>query len=141
MRRGLLLFVPLLMAQSQPPLVPEGIHSAATERPNLCGLAAASVAELERKIMGDPAFREENSNERYRVFNRRTDFVQFVFPRPGFLTFPMATCMKLNQVGEGPVTMTRQMHCMGTRDQCDRLFIQWNEHDNELRQSVNRRRD
>ena len=137
MRKLVLMCAPLLMAQAAPrPLVPEGIHAPATEQPHLCGFTAANVAELQANIVKDPNFREENSNERYRVFNREKDFVQFVFPRPGFLPFPMATCMQLTQVSDGPVTMTRQLHCMGTREECDRIFIEWNDHDNEVRQGL-----
>ena len=137
MRKVVLLFAPLLMAQAAPqPLVPEGIHRPATEQPHLCGFTAASVDALQQKITSDPSFHEHNSNERYRVFNREADFVQFVFPRPGFLSFPMATCMHLTQASDGTVNMSRQLHCAGTRDECDRIFVQWNDHDNEVRRGL-----
>jgi hypothetical protein len=136
MRRAIILLTPLLMAQSEPaPLVPEGIHSDGTEQPQLCGFAAANLAELQRTIVSDPSFREENSNNSYRVFNRKQDFVQFVFPRPDFLSFPMATCIRVVP-RDGGSTINRQMHCEGTRTECDEIFIQWNEHDKQVQRSL-----
>jgi hypothetical protein len=126
------------MAQAEPPLVPEGIHSPATQQPKLCGFTAANLTDLQQKIMSDPGFREENSNDRYRVFNRQEDYIQFVFPRPGFLEFGMATCMKLVQTSAG-TTMERSMHCEGTRAECDKIFIEWEEHDKEVRQSLHQK--
>ena len=136
MRQFVLLLAPFLMAQTEPqPLVPEGIHSPSTEAPNLCGLTAAGVDALQQKVMSDRGFREENSDDHYRVFNREGDFVQIVFPRPGYLSFPMVTCIQLFEDSNG-TTVRRQMHCGGTREQCDRIFLEWNAHDNEVRQSL-----
>ena len=141
MRRIFVFCIPILMAQTAPtPLVPEGIHNLAAEQPHLCGFTAANVGALERQITADPSFREENSTDRYRVFNRDQDFVQFAFPRPGFLNFPMATCIKVSPAPDGTSSIKRELHCGGTREECDRIFIEWNDHDTQVRQGLESQR-
>ena len=137
MRRIYLVCAPLLMAQTAPqPLVPEGIHQSATEQPHLCGFTAANVDALQQKVMRDPGFREENSDDHYRVFNRDRDFIQFVFSRPGFLSFPMATCITVTEAADGTSSIKRELHCSGTREECDRIFIEWSDHDNRIRRDM-----
>ena len=121
MRKLLILVLPALMAQSQPPLVPEGVHSDVEGPPELCG----------------PGVVEEGSTNLYQVFNRAQDFVQFVFPQPGTLAFPKATCRKVIENSDGSILMKREMHCDGSRDECDRVFLQFQELDEQVRRSLN----
>jgi hypothetical protein len=113
------------MAQSQPPLVPEGIHSDAKGPPELCGITGRDLADLERRVVADPSFTEGAGSDLYRVFNRERDFVQFVFPRGSTLTFPMATCRQVVEEANGSVSIRRELQCDGTREQCDRVFLEF----------------
>jgi hypothetical protein len=122
----------VLMAQAPAPRVPEGIHQDVDGPPALCGFAGRDLADLERKVIASPGFVEENSNDRYRVFNRTTDFVQFVFPRAGVLGFPMATCRKVSANPDGTSRISREMRCDGTREECDAIFIQFRELDESI---------
>ncbi len=121
-----------LMAQAPAPRVPEGIHKDDKGPPELCGFTGRDLADLERKVIASPGFVEENSNERYRVFNRTNDFVQFVFPRAGALGFPMATCRKVSENPDGTSSISREMRCDGTREECDDIFIQFRELDESI---------
>ena len=135
MRWLLLLCAPILMAQTPPPLVPEGIHRDADGPSELCGFSAPDVPSLERSIATDPTFIEENSTTEYRVFNRESDFVQFVFPRPGRHKFPMATCRKVTSASGGSF-ITRDLYCGGSRTECDRIFLQFKELDESVRRML-----
>lgn len=137
MRKLLILVLPALMAQSQPPLVPEGVHSDVEGPPELCGFTGSDVADLQRQVLASPGFVEEGSTNLYQVFNRAKDFVQFVFPQPGTLAFPMATCRKVIENSDGSILMKGEMHCDGSRDECDRVFLQFQELDEQVRRSLN----
>lgn len=124
------------MAQSAPaPTVPEGIHNESNGPPELCGFTAPDLAALERKITQDPSFREENSTELYRVFNNTAIFVQFVFPRPGTLGFPMATCRKVTSQPDGTY-ISRNLLCGGSREECDKIFLEFQAIDERVKQEL-----
>ena len=135
MRMLILLLAPLLMAQSEPPLVPESIHSDASGPPELCGLSGRDVADIERKVVDDFSFQEEGSTDKYRVFVRERDFVQFVFPRPATLSFPMATCRKVISQSDGTYVQ-RELHCAGTREECDRIYLEFQALDDKVKQAL-----
>ncbi len=131
----LLVIMPATMAQSQPaPVVAEGIHRDAEGPVDLCGITAPNVTTLEQKVIGDRRFVEENSTELYRVFNREADLVQFVFPRRTTLSFPMATCRKVTANPDGTSTMSREMRCEGGRQECDRVFLEFEALDRQVAQ-------
>lgn len=120
------------MAQSPAPLVPEGIHSNAEGPPELCGFKGRDLRDLERRVMSDANFAEHQGDQEYRVFLNETVMVQFVFPKAGTSVFPMATCRKLFTDSSGGVSMTREMRCEGSREECDRVFLQFQNLDNKL---------
>lgn len=104
--------------------VPDGIHKNRAGPPTLCGITGASLADIERSVLNDRDFVEENSTDQYRVFNRQRDFVQMVFPRPKLHRFAMATCRKVEPSGIGS-TIQRELECDGSREECDAVFLQF----------------
>jgi hypothetical protein len=135
LREAIVILASLWMAQTEPQsLVPEGVHKETDGPPRLCGFTAANLTDLERMILDDRSFREEGSSEQYRVFNRERDFIQFVFPRSAKLGFPMATCRRLLPAPDG-VSLKRELYCDGTREQCDRIFLEFDALDSELTRS------
>jgi hypothetical protein len=134
-----LALTPLLfavMTQGPPPLVPEGIHSDAKGPPELCGYRGRDLSELTRQILEDPDFKEEGSTTEYRVFNNDSALVQMVFPQSGTLEFPMATCRKVFTNLDGGTSFNREMHCEGTRDDCDRIFLQFEALDKKVTREI-----
>ena len=123
------------IAQAQS--VPEGIHKDRAGAPTLCGLTSATLADIERQVLNDKEFVEENSTDQYRVFNRERDFVQMVFPRLNLHPFAMATCRKLVESGSG-TTMQRGLECDGTRAQCDAVFLEFRALDDRMLKSLKR---
>ena len=126
---------PILMAQSATPLVPEGIHRDTSDGPDICGFKAPDVVTLERRISTDSKFVEEGSTDRFKVLNNLRDFVQFVFPQPGTLPFAMATCRKVVSTSGGS-NMSRELHCDGSRDECDRIFLEFRQLDDAVTKAL-----
>ena len=111
--------------------VPEGIHTVGTGAPTLCGMTGPSLSDIERQVLSDNSFAEENSTDKYRVFNRTRDLVQMVFPRAQLHPFAMATCRKVVPNGAGS-TIQRELRCDGTRAQCDAVFLEFKQLDDRV---------
>lgn len=132
-RVPLLAFTGLFLSQAVvAQSVPEGIHRDREGPPSLCGITAANIAAIESIVLNDRAFVEEGSNGQYRVYNRESDFTQFVFPRPTTYSFPVATCRKIESRKDGTF-INRELSCDGNREQCDAVFRQFEALDNSLK--------
>ena len=122
----LLFLVVLLASSASAQRVPEGIHRETRGPPTLCGIKGADLAAIQQQVLEDRRFVEEGSTDLYRVFNRDEDFTQFVFPQPGTLSYPMATCRKVVSNPDGSSSIRRELQCEASREECDNIFLQFN---------------
>jgi hypothetical protein len=133
MMRSLLILLSLpLMAQSEPPLVPEGIHSLADGPDTICGITGSSAKDFERQVKAAPAAKYNNETDRYITYEGPMPLTLWAFAKPSNFAYPLATCMRVYEE-KGATHMERRMRCDATRDQCDRAFIEFNELDGRNR--------
>jgi hypothetical protein len=135
LRRLLVPVALLLMAQSNPLIVPEGTHSLADGPETICGITAASAEDFERQVRASPSAQLYMETEEFVVFEGPQEMSQWVFAKPTYFAFPLATCRRID-VENGSTYMHRAMRCDDTRDDCDRAFLQFQDMDAKARQSV-----
>lgn len=112
-------------------------YSRGSDRVKMCGFNAASFAEFETQLTGDSAFREEGSNDRYRVYVASApEFRQIVIARPRETAFPMAYCRTLPILPNGSTTLQSRMHCEGEKKDCDAVFVEFYRHDQSILRSL-----
>ena len=135
MRRLAIVVAPLLMAQSSPPLVPEGIHSLSDGPETICGITGSSAVDFEQQVRASPKAKLYSETEEFVVFEGPANSSQWVFAKPAYFAFPLATCRSLYEENGG-IYMHRAMRCDDTRDDCDRAFLQFRDMDARAKQNV-----
>jgi hypothetical protein len=131
----LILMAPLLMAQASPPSVPEGIHSMADGPETICGITAVSADDFERRVRASPSARLYMETDQFSVYEGPEEMSQWVFAKPAYFAYPLATCRRLYEK-DGGIYMHRLMRCDDTRDDCDRAFLEFHGMDEQMKQSV-----
>jgi hypothetical protein len=125
MRNALLVFAPLLMAQNVPaPLVPEGVHSLAKGPETICGVTGASARDFESKVKSSPKAKYNNETDRYVTYEGPMPMTLWAFAKPSNFAYPVATCMRVYVEG-GQTHTERTMRCDGSREACDRTFLEF----------------
>ena len=125
MRMTVLLPIALLPAAAAPPLVPAGVHTLTKGPTTICGITASSPSDFEAKIKVDPAYSDGGGDEKFHIYRRANPFAQWVFSRPAYLAFPMATCVATSLHDDGRVSIDREMKCGDTREKCDRALLEF----------------
>jgi hypothetical protein len=131
----LLIFSPLLMAQTNPPVVPEGIHSLANGPETICGITASSAEEFELKVRASPTASYNNETDRYVTYEGPMARTLWAFAKPSNFAYRLATCVRVFDK-DGSVMMERQMRCDSTRELCDRAFLEFDELDESNRRRI-----
>jgi hypothetical protein len=135
MRTAFALLALLLMAQTKPPLVPEGIHVLAHGPETICGVTADSAKEFEKQVRASPNARLYRETDQFVVYEGPQKTSQWAFAKPGYFAYPLATCRSL-ETEDGAVYMNRLMRCDASRDDCDRAFLEFHSLDEQAKQSV-----
>jgi hypothetical protein len=130
-----LVLSPLLLAQTSPPLVPEGVHELANGPANYCGITAASAADFERQVMASAKAVKTTETDQFVAYEGPKEMTMWVFSKPGATAYPLATCRYLT-VENGATYMGREMRCDDTRERCDRAFLEFRELDEQAKRSI-----
>ena len=118
-------------------IVPEGIHQHARGPVELCGLTGRDVRDLIERARASPAWRLTPIDAaRFELFVAVDGMNQLVVTRPSEPAHPAATCRHVFQDTAGNWLQERAMRCEASREDCDRLFIEFQELDERLRQSL-----
>lgn len=108
-------------AAAQP--VPEGIHSEGDERPEVCGLRAASVPALEAQIQTRSDFETlPTTTEHYRAFAISEGMRILTFTTPSNPAHPAVVCRQVADNGNGGSTIQTTIACYNSRENCDWLY-------------------
>jgi len=136
MKRSLFIILALpLMAQSKPPVVPQGIHSLADGPEIICGINGSSAQDFERQVKAAPSARYNNETDRYITYEGPMPLTLWAFAKPSNFAHPLATCVRVYEEN-GATFMERKMRCDATREQCDRAFLEFNELDGQNRAQI-----
>ena len=130
-----LVFSPVLLAQNAPPLVPEGVHKLADGPATYCGITASSAADFQRQVIASPRAKKITETDQFIGYDVPDDLTMWAFAKPGATAYPLATCRYV-YVENGTTYMGREMRCDDTRERCDRAFLQFQELDEQAKQSI-----
>ena len=120
-------------------LVPEGIHEEVSGPVELCGLRGEDVANLHNAAEASGEFRSTPiDSDRFLLFTSEDGLKQLVFTRPSEPAHPAATCRHAFQVADGSWHQERSMRCDASREACDRLFVEFQELDQRMADSLAR---
>ncbi len=116
--------------------VPEGVHQNATGPAEICGLSARDAEELAQKVRTAPHLRPvATGSSRFDAYDTADGLTQFVVTRPSEPAHPAVTCREGYQ--EDGAWMTRRtMRCDAGREACDKLFLEFQEVDEQLRKHL-----
>lgn len=129
-------------APGQAQLVPEGIHSQTRGPADLCGVVGADANAVIALLRSTPTVSAEQvDSDRFEVFVARDGFVQWVVTRPGEPAHPAVTCRRLIRDAQGSLLSERQMRCDAERLPCDRLFLEFQALDEQVRAAIGRASD
>jgi len=73
--------------------------------------------------------------DEFSVFEGPAKDSQWVFAKPAYFAYPLATCRNLLEQ-DGGIYMHRSMRCDDSREDCDRAFLEFQGMDDEARRSV-----
>ena len=118
-------------------LVPEGIHQEARGPAELCGLTAPDALQFMELLRTSPEVQSiPIESDRFELFAADDHMKQWVITRPSEPAHPAVTCRHAFEGPDGSWYQTRSMRCDASREACDRLFIEFQELDERLRQSL-----
>ena len=139
MKRPLfLVFAPFLLAQTSPPLVPEGIHRLANGSVTYCGVTAASAADFQHQVTASPSAKKITETDQFVGYEGPAELTVWVFTKPGATAFPLATCRYV-ELKDGATYMGRNLRCDDTRERCDRAFLEFQKLDEAAKRSIQNR--
>ncbi|MEQ1495897.1 MAG: hypothetical protein ABL912_09085 [Novosphingobium sp.] len=117
--------------------VPETIHSDTKGPSTLCGVAGANAGAIIQSVRKMPGLTDRRiSSERFELFSSPDDTIQWVFTRPNDPAHPAITCRQIRRDEDGQVWMKRDMRCDADRATCDKLFLEFQNLDGQLKAAM-----
>src|SRR5688572_27264612 len=120
--------------------VPEGIHSDAEGPSTICGLTGSDAVHLMRQVRASPTLTEQAiQSDRFELYAsaiRGDSFVQWALTRQTEPAHPAVTCRHVYREDDGSWYQRRGMRCDAGREACDRLFTEFRELDERVRQEM-----
>jgi hypothetical protein len=118
-------------------VVPEEVHSDARGPSTMCGLTGADALDLIRQVRTSPGLSSQQvASDRFEVYASSDSMTQWVFTKAGEPAYPAITCRHVFRAADGSWMQNRNMRCDAGRAACDRLFTEFGELDERLRQSL-----
>ncbi|MCH8614841.1 hypothetical protein LZ016_01800 [Sphingomonas sp. SM33] len=126
----------LLHAPSTGQTVPEGVHSDADGPSDVCGVSGTDALAIREKLKSDPTVVEKPSgSDRFETYFSSLESKQWTVTTRFDAAYPAVTCVYLYNSGEG-TDMERQMRCDASREACDKLFLEFDAHDEQIRRRI-----
>lgn len=120
--------------------VPESMHSDVQGPSEMCGLVGRDAQDLMRQVRSSPTVTQQNLNSnRFEAYANDNGFMQWVLTKPAEPAYPAVTCRHAYQDKDGSWQQTRNMRCDASRAACDKLFIEFQNLDEQMRQEIARR--
>ena len=114
--------------------VPETIHSETDGPSTLCGVTGTNAAAIIQVVRKTPELTDRRiSSERFELFSSSDGTVQWVFTRPSEPAHPAVTCREVRRNADGSVWMNRDMRCDADRVACDKLYLEFQNLDRQLK--------
>ena len=116
--------------------VPEGVHKEASVASNVCGVTGQDALAIREKLRSEPTIVEEPSGtSRFETYYSSEETKQWTVTTQADAAYPAVTCVHIYNSGGG-TDMSRQMRCDASRDACDALFLEFQEHDEQIRRQL-----
>ena len=132
-------FLAMMSWQSSAQLVPEGVHHIDQGPVAMCGLVGRDVRDFVSHLRASPSFQAHPiESSRFELFASTHDMDQIVVTRPSEPAYPAVTCRHIYQEG-GAWLSSRATRCEASRDACDRLYVEFQNLDAEMRRAVQER--
>jgi hypothetical protein len=114
----------------------DDIHINALGPSAMCGLRGVDAADLIQQVKKSADFRRQSVSTRFELFVSNDRLTQWVFTQPPEEAYPTVTCRYVYRDGEGNWQHKRVMRCEANREACDRLFGEFEELDEQFRQTL-----
>lgn len=116
--------------------VPEGVHKEASGASDVCGIAGQGALAIREKLRADPTIVEKPSGSpRFETYFSTVETKQWTVTTKGDPSYPAVTCVHLYNA-EGATRLNRQMRCDASRKACDRLFLEFQAHDAQIKRQI-----
>jgi hypothetical protein len=114
-------FAPVASPAQKLKPVPEGIHSSGDGRPDVCGLQASSVTELENQIKSRSDVEALDQTAEYSAY-AIGKMRQITFTRKSNRAHPAVACRQVVATQSGGSTIQTSIACFNSRANCDWLY-------------------
>ncbi len=105
--------------------MPEGIHTAGKGTVDVCGLKAATVADLQADILHQPDVEALDGTPEYRAFMLNKSMRQLTFTTAANRAHPAVSCRQVIADASGGSTINTEIACFSSRENCDWLYRQF----------------
>ncbi len=123
---AIMALAPSSMAAAQ--AVPEGIHSEGKATPEVCGLTAATVVDLEAAIRARPDAEPLQGTDEYTAIATSVGGMRVLtFTTPQNRAHPAVACRQVVDNPGGGSTIQTSIACFNSRENCDWLYRQFEE--------------
>jgi len=101
--------------------------------PSMCGLSASDTEGLSKAVRTTPKFAKADvESDRFEVFDTADRMQEFVITLESSPAHPAVACREIREENGG-LRLTRYMNCSGSRDACNRLFLDFRALDSGLK--------
>lgn len=118
--------------------VPEGIHRAGNGTANVCGLNAITVQELEQTVARQNSAEVLSGTDEYRAY--AFDQKVLTFTTDKNRAHPAVACRYVSKRPDGKVYVSTSISCFSSRENCDWLYREFEELNQQMQESVERQR-
>jgi hypothetical protein len=102
--------------------VPEGIHRDGDGRADICGLKAATVDDLHRKVASANDVQVLDVTPEYRAYVLNKTLRQLTFTTPANRAHPAVACRTVVDAPGGGSSINTELVCHNSRENCDWLY-------------------
>jgi hypothetical protein len=114
-------------------IFPDLLLSEASDPPSMCGLSANDTEGLAKSVREAPSLTKANVNsDGFEVYDTADRMQEFVITLETNPAHPAVACREISREN-GELRLTRYMNCSGSREACNRLFLDFRALDSQLK--------
>jgi hypothetical protein len=114
-------------------LFPDLLLTQANGPPSMCGLSADDTEGLRKLVRTTTSLAKAAvGSDRFEVYDTADRMQEFVITLESNPAHPAVACREITR-GNGELRLTRYMNCGGSREACNRLFLDFRKLDLELK--------
>ena len=114
-------------------IFPDLLMSEANGPPSMCGLSASDTEGLAKVVRATPRFAKADvRSDGFEVYDTADRMQEFVITTESNPAHPAVACREIRQE-KGGLQLNRYMNCGGSREACNRLFLDFRTLDSGLK--------